>query len=77
MSANTDAVIFRASLCTGVACAPATMSRKAVEAQVNADSPTGIASRWRISKRRKLDDGEKHPARCLEEQGRTHYLMEC
>jgi hypothetical protein len=72
-----DEVLFRASLCSGVACAPATMPRRKVEAAVNEQHPTGISSRWTISRKRKLDDGNKHPAPCLEDATRRHYLMEC
>lgn len=70
-------VLFRGGLCTGVACAPAKMKRAEVELEVNLDSPTGISSRWKISKKRKLDDGTKLPAPCLDDTSRMHYFMEC
>jgi len=53
------------------------MKRAEVELEVNLDSPTGISSRWKISKKRKLDDGTKLPAPCLDDTSRMHYFMEC
>ena len=70
-------VIFRADLLFGGACAPKGMSREDVEEACNQDSPTGTRSRWRISKKRKLPDGTKLPAPCLDEPSRVHYMLEC
>jgi hypothetical protein len=70
-------VVFRGGICTGVACAPATMKRAGVEKAVNAEHPTGLDSPWTVSKRRELKDGTKLPARCMDNENRRHWLMEC
>jgi len=70
-------ITFRAGVCTGVACAPAGTKRAIIEAAANADSPTGLDHGWKVSKQRKLGDGSRLPAVCLDDPGRRHWLLEC
>jgi len=70
-------ITVRAGLCNAVACAPKGTSRKDVEAAANAQAPTGLDHGWKISRQRKLEDGTKLPARCLDDPGREHWLLDC
>lgn len=71
-------VIFRESVLSGVACAPKRMTRREVEAAVRGQSVAGTSDGWRVSRRRKLPDGNPHPCRCLEyPRSRVHWLVEC
>lgn len=71
---RTSIIKVRAELTFAVACAP----RKATRAQViHATNVEAPGSRWRISRKRKLDDGARLPAPCLDDPGRVHWLLEC
>lgn len=70
-------IMFRAGLLGGVVCAPKRMKRAAVLRAVNSEHPSGTSNGWSFSRRRKLEDGTKLPAPCLDEKGRVHYLLEC
>lgn len=63
--------IVHCSVCTNV------RGKKKIEVLVNMKNPTGIYSRWRISKD-KFRDGSSNPCPC-EKNPKTHkhYLMEC
>jgi len=60
------------SICTNV------KSRKRIEELVNLKNPTGIESRWKISRDKTFRSGEANPCPC-EKNPKTHkhYLMEC
>lgn len=71
---QTEIIKVRADLTFAVACAP----RKATRAQViHATNVEAPGTRWRISRKRKLEDGARLPARCLDDPGRVHWLLEC
>lgn len=73
-----DKVIVRAGLCSAVACAPKAMKPAEVIRQALLElGPSGTAAGWRLSRKRKLDDGTKLPAPCLEDTKRVHHLLEC
>ena len=74
-----DGVVFvRAGLCQAVACAPKAMKRADAirQAKINL-GPSGTTHDWQPSRKRKLGDGTKLPAPCLDAPGRVHYLLEC
>lgn len=60
-----------------VVCAPKAMSAKRVCRAANLHTPAGIHSRWEVSKVRKLADGTRLPAPCLDDKSRRHWLLEC
>lgn len=69
-------IIVRVDLCTGVACAPKGTPRAVIEREANMQNPTGISSRWKVTRKRKVD-GVTMPAPCLDDPKRAHYLLEC
>lgn len=75
--ADESEVYFTADLLFGVACAPATMPRAEVERRVRAENPSGTTAGWCLSGRRKLEDGSRIPAPCLDDPTRRHWLFEC
>lgn len=58
-------------------CVPAEMPREEIERSVNAQSPTGISSSWKISKDSTFKGGEPNPCQCNDGPQRLHYLMDC
>lgn len=57
-------------------CASNTMTKKEVEIAVNKENPTGIESKWVVSKD-KFSDGAKNPNQCEKRADRKHYLLSC
>lgn len=49
---------------------------QAIEAAVNAQNPTGIASQWKVSEE-KFADGSDNPHQCEDDAANRHYLMVC
>lgn len=61
---------FWAGILNGVACAPETMSREQVEAEVKALEPeNGTTHGWRIR--------DENPCRCSDHPDCRHWLVEC
>jgi hypothetical protein len=58
-------------------CVPKGSTKEQIEEAVNALHPTGIKSRWKISKDEKFDTGDPHPKQCEHSADRMHYLMVC
>lgn len=58
-------------------CAPKRLARRTVERVVNELNPTGIATKWKISKDEKFRTGQTNPCVCEDDPKRLHYLMEC
>ncbi len=49
-----------------------------IENAVNAKNPTGIKSRWKVSKQIAFDSGQPNPCPCDQKpETHSHYLMEC
>ncbi len=63
--------LCRMSLCTGI------KSIAAIEARANAEYPTGIQSRWKLSKDTTFATGEPNPCPCNNGGYRKHYLLSC
>ena len=65
-------------LCAVAVCVPAALSREQIAAEVNAKSPTGIASPWTVADAGDLTDYDgPYPVQCPDETGRRHYMMHC
>lgn len=74
---NDNLHIYAYGMCYLSACAPAGMTRAVVEHRANIQNPTGIRSRWKISKDATFKTGEPNPTSCEDEPGRVHYLLDC
>jgi hypothetical protein len=68
--------VYSAGLVYASACAPGSMPLEQVEAAVNAQSPTGISSRWSLAGE-PFADGTPNPGPCEQEPACRHYLLSC
>ena len=67
-------------LVTMAVCAPGAMTHEQIAAEVNAKSPTGIASGWTVTEHADLadaDDVPVYPVPCPDEADRRHYMVHC
>lgn len=71
--------IYSKGLCACSVCAPAGMPREEVEAAVNAQSPTGIESRWTVADDEFFKDGTTPNGGIVDcKNGHTrHWLLNC
>lgn len=69
--------VYAIGILTCSVCAPGGMDRDVVARQVNAKTPTGISSRWRISSDTHFKSGETMPCTCQDAPNRKHWLLEC
>lgn len=53
------------------------LSRKDAAARLNREMPTGISSRWAISRAKTFHTGEPHPHQCETFPTHKHYLFHC
>jgi hypothetical protein len=58
-------------------CADENLSIKEITEFLNGSYPTGISSKWRLSKDKVFRTGESMPCSCEENKGRKHYLFNC
>ena len=64
--------VVHCSICTNID------SISLIENLVNAKNPTGIRSRWKVSKQIAFDSGQPNPCPCDQKpETHKHYLMEC
>lgn len=68
-------VVYSSGLCMASVC-----SKEPVPdmlRSVNLQNPTGISSRWELSKNPTFASGEPNPMQCPDDPDRKHYLLEC
>ncbi|MFA6089937.1 MAG: hypothetical protein WC755_08830 [Candidatus Woesearchaeota archaeon] len=53
------------------------LSKKEIEEEVNLLNPTGLDSKWKISKDLTFRTGEKNTCQCHDNPDREHYLLDC
>ena len=70
-------IVYANGLPVCSACVTKGLSKKDIEDEINLVNPTGISSKWRISKNKTFKDGEKIPHQCEQEKDREHYLFNC
>ena len=58
-------------------CVSEDMSREEIERRANAESPTGISSRWSISDEPTFANGDPMPCPCNTKSDRQHWLLHC
>ncbi len=58
-------------------CVDDTLTTEEIESIMNAENPTGISSKWQISKDKYFHSGETNPCVCENDTNRKHYLMVC
>lgn len=69
-------IVYAIGLCSCSACAPEDLDAKQVADAANKARPTGIASRWAVS-RRPFRSGQTNPCACNTDPSRRHWLLEC
>ncbi len=67
---------YSLGLCCASVCTDLT-DREEIERITNLEYPTGIDSKWEISKDTHFHQGGPMPGPCEKDPSRTHYLMEC
>lgn len=76
--ADHDITVYAVGMCAASACAANDVPLEAVEARVNAEHPTGIASRWRVSADAAFAGGEPNPCPCNDKPAtHRHILLNC
>lgn len=70
-------IVYANGLPTASACVLKDLTKEEIEDEINLINPTGISSRWEISKDKEFKTGEKIPRQCEQEQNREHYLFNC
>lgn len=71
-----EVVVYASGMLFCSACAPAGMPADEVEDAVNAQNPTGIASRWKVADE-PFADGAPNPPPCNDGPLKTHWLLSC
>lgn len=71
-----DFQIYAQGICSMSVCT-SLKSRKKIEELANLYNPTGISSRWEISKDRTFHTGQSNPCPCEQRKGYKHYLLNC
>lgn len=70
--------VYSSGICHCSVCVPKELTHEQIEEQVNLEHPTGINSKWRISKDKTFKGGEANPCACnYLPESNLHYLMEC
>lgn len=71
-------IIYANGLCCCSVCAPIKYTAEMVEQEVNKINPTGIDSKWFVSKDKEFNSGQPNPCPCNDPgSGRQHWLMNC
>lgn len=76
LAAVQEVAVYSVGLVYCSACAPADMAVEDIEAKVNAQHPTGIASRWLVTDE-PFSHGEPNPSPCSDGPLKMHYLLSC
>lgn len=72
-----ELIVYKNGLCYCSVCTNI-QSRERIESLTNLKNPTGISSRWVISKDETFRSGEPNPCPCeTNPETHKHYLMEC
>ena len=70
--------VYSSGLACCSVCVPKDFAIEKVEQVVNMENPTGISSRWKVSKDVTFRDGiTTNPCPCEKDPDRIHYLMNC
>lgn len=72
-----DIQLYSVGIVTCSACVPKDMSIEDIEKGVNTQLPTGISSRWAISKDKTFRQGKSNPCECDQDSNKKHYLLNC
>ncbi len=70
-------IIYSSGVVCASVCAPKEMPVTEIEEDVNLQLPTGIDSKWKISKDATFKTGEKNPHECEKDEKKLHYLLNC
>ncbi len=71
-------IVYSVGICAASACVEAGLTRKQIEKLVNIQEPTGITSKWKISRDKHFHSGQTNPCPCEEHpKKRMHYFLNC
>jgi len=71
-----DVIIYTQGIIFCSVCAKKGLTIQEITDKVNELNPTGIGSKWQLSKE-KFKGGEENPAQCNKYPDRLHYLFNC
>lgn len=73
-----EIIPYSVGLCFASVCALKGVSIAKITSELNSQFPTGIRSKWKLSKNKKFNSGETNPCNCDRfPETRTHYLFNC
>jgi hypothetical protein len=71
-------IVYSSGVVSCSVCVECGLSIKEIEKEVNAINPTGVGSKWEISKDKTFSDGKHtNPCICESDNTRLHYLLNC
>jgi hypothetical protein len=71
-------IVYLSGITSCSVCVEGKMSINDIENEVNIVNPTGINSKWKISKDKTFSDGKHtNPCTCDQYKTRKHYLLNC
>lgn len=71
-------IVYSVGIVAMSVCVDKKLTRKEIEHLANAEQPTGISSKWKISKDKTFASGESNPCQCDQHpNARKHYLLNC
>jgi hypothetical protein len=70
--------VYSTGVCRASVCADKNLSLKELTERLNVSHPTGIQSKWKLSKDPTFASGETNPCPCEQyPETRLHYLFDC
>jgi hypothetical protein len=70
-------ILYSIGICHLSICAKKYTKKSDIEKFANAGHPTGIKSKWRISKNKSFKSGVPMPCQCTIHPDRKHWLLVC
>ena len=76
---DTDLFVYASGLPVCSVCIPEDMPEDRMEELTNKQNPTGVDSKWKVSKDKEFVSGEPMPNKCEKypQEKRLHYLLNC
>lgn len=70
-------IIYSMGICSMSICVKKDLKKAFIEKEINKMSPSGVPTKWQISKDKTFRSGQTNPCQCKENDNRLHYLLNC